>query len=384
MKKCVTYLIACVLVITTVWTGRMPVKADTTSDSVLEMKTSATTLNKGDTVEVTFHVRNLKTSGFVGYLDYDQSVFGTLSVSQLITPDYSSEKEPKGEWQAVYNMSKHRLEVREKSKTCYDMSSVKDALLTIRFTVIASVNSTTIRLDHSTVYKENEEEIDYPSGVSVTINNSKSKKIELKTDAVSGNSSIAIPVNFSKNDGFSTIGVSAVFDSSKLVFDSVTLADAVKNKVTLTNYTVTQSGTKVTANLKGTEEIKTTGVLFYMNFHAINSTTSGTTSGSSATNTSTTVALSVDMVTDKEESAYLLTGTTGNVTITEKEHILGDVNGNQKVDLVDALYVIQYYNKVKTLNSVELKAADANKNGTVDLVDALLIMQYYNGIIKSF
>ena len=52
--------------------------------------------------------------------------------------------------------------------------------------------------------------------------------------------------------------------------------------------------------------------------------------------------------------------------------------------LVDALYVVQYYNKVRYFTYDQKTAADVNKNGTVDLVDALLIMQYYNGAIKSF
>ena len=70
----------------------------------------------------------------------------------------------------------------------------------------------------------------------------------------------------------------------------------------------------------------------------------------------------------------------------------GDVNGDDKINLIDALMIMQHYNEVRTLSSVEgvgevgseMERADVNGSGTVTLVDALLIMKKYNGEIADF
>ena len=360
--------------------------ADSTSDKVLTLNTTATSLNKNDEVSVTFTLSGIEAaSGFGGFLEFDTGVFGDL---QCIPAESAATEKEEDKWtlKPSYDATYHWLEVREESGKVFKPQNV---LLTIKFTVKKSATETTINFNYPKVYKGNTTINKYATGLSVKVTNSKAKKLVLATDAVSGNSFISIPVKFTTNDGFLTLALSAGYDPTKLVFDSVRVADSIKSKVTISSTTITQSGSVITANISATEEIKTTGVLFYVNFKALNQTTSGSTSGTTGTSSSgtigtTEVALSIDSATNKDESAYVFTGTKSAVTITEKEHTLGDVNGNNKIDLVDALYIIRYYNKVQTLTSVQLTASDVNKNGTVDLVDAVLIMQYYNGVIKNF
>lgn len=363
--------------------------ADSTSDKVLTMNTTATSLNKNDEVSVTFTLSGIDAaSGFGGYLEFDTSVFGELRYNQFTLAASATTEKEEEQWSlnATYDANSHWLEVREASDKEFKPQNV---LLTIKFVVQKSATETTIRFNYPEVYKGNTTINKYATGLSVKVTNSKAKKLVLATDAVSGNSSISIPVKFTTNDGFLTLALSASYDPTKLVFDSVRVADSVKSKMKVDSMTVTQSGTVITANISATEEIKTTGVLLYVNFKALNQTTSGSSTGTTGTSSSgtigtTEVALTIDSATNKDESAFVFTGTKSAVTITEKEHTLGDVNGNNKIDLVDALYIIRYYNKVQTLTSVQLTASDVNKNGTVDLVDALLIMQYYNGVIKNF
>ena len=363
--------------------------ADTTSDKLLTLNTTATSLNKNDEVSVTFTLSGIEAaSGFGGFLEFNTSVFGDFNITQC-TPAASAvteKEEDKWTLNASYDATSHWLEVREASGKEFKPQNV---LLTIKFTVKKSATETTINFNYTKVYEGTTTINKYATGLSVKITNSKAKKLVLATDAVSGNSFISIPVKFTTNDGFLTLALSAGYDPTKLVFDSVRVADSIKSKVTISSTTITQSGSVITANISATEEIKTTGVLFYVNFKALNQTPSGSSTGTTGTSSSgtigtTEVALSIDSATNKDESAYVFTGTKSAVTITEKEHTLGDVNGNNKIDLVDALYIIRYYNKVQTLTSVQLTASDVNKNGTVDLVDALLIMQYYNGVIKNF
>ncbi len=63
--------------------------------------------------------------------------------------------------------------------------------------------------------------------------------------------------------------------------------------------------------------------------------------------------------------------------------LLGDVNGNGTVDIVDALLVAQYYVGLNPQN-FNTAVADVNGSGAIDIVDALLIAQYYVGLISGF
>ncbi|MBN2440702.1 MAG: family 16 glycosylhydrolase [Spirochaetales bacterium] len=63
--------------------------------------------------------------------------------------------------------------------------------------------------------------------------------------------------------------------------------------------------------------------------------------------------------------------------------LLGDVNSDNTIDIVDALLIAQYY---VGLNPVGFNSnnADVDASGTPDIVDALLIAQYYVGLIDVF
>jgi beta-glucosidase len=62
--------------------------------------------------------------------------------------------------------------------------------------------------------------------------------------------------------------------------------------------------------------------------------------------------------------------------------LMGDVNSNGSVDIVDALLVAQYYVGLNPSN-FNTVAADTNCSGAIDIVDALRIAQYYVGLISS-
>jgi endoglucanase len=61
----------------------------------------------------------------------------------------------------------------------------------------------------------------------------------------------------------------------------------------------------------------------------------------------------------------------------------GDVNGNNAIDIVDALLTAQYYVGLEPAN-FNPDNADVNCNGSIDIVDALLIAQYYVGLVDEF
>ncbi len=68
----------------------------------------------------------------------------------------------------------------------------------------------------------------------------------------------------------------------------------------------------------------------------------------------------------------------GNGTLQQ-----GDVNGDKKIDVVDALTILKYNAGSITLTSQQISRADVDKSGTVDVVDALTVLQYVSGKISS-
>ena len=69
-------------------------------------------------------------------------------------------------------------------------------------------------------------------------------------------------------------------------------------------------------------------------------------------------------------------------TITLENYILGDVNGNNGVDIGDAVTIVNYLVGKETSNFVE-KAADMNKNGGIDIGDAVTIVNFLVGKTTS-
>ena len=67
----------------------------------------------------------------------------------------------------------------------------------------------------------------------------------------------------------------------------------------------------------------------------------------------------------------------------EPSNTLGDVNKNNKVDIVDALLIAQYYVHSNP-SPFHAENADVNKDNNITIVDALLVAQLYVGIIDNF
>ena len=61
----------------------------------------------------------------------------------------------------------------------------------------------------------------------------------------------------------------------------------------------------------------------------------------------------------------------------------GDVNGDRMIDIIDALYVAQYYVGTPPVGFIH-QMADVNADEAADIVDALLIAKYYVGLISEF
>ena len=87
-------------------------------------------------------------------------------------------------------------------------------------------------------------------------------------------------------------------------------------------------------------------------------------------------------------AAQLVAGTdlakTLTVTVQESTGLLGDVNGDGKIDVTDGAFVFQHIVGIITLDNTQIVHADVDGNGLIDVTDAALIMQYIVGIITEF
>ncbi|MCI6617149.1 dockerin type I domain-containing protein [Ruminococcus sp.] len=67
-----------------------------------------------------------------------------------------------------------------------------------------------------------------------------------------------------------------------------------------------------------------------------------------------------------------------------KDYLLGDVNGDGKVTVVDATTIQQYLAGLTTLSSAQLAAGDVNGDGNITVADATQIQKYIAGLIDKF
>lgn len=97
---------------------------------------------------------------------------------------------------------------------------------------------------------------------------------------------------------------------------------------------------------------------------------------------SSSVQLMVDTLVD---ASYESIGTPSGIdgTIIVSDELLGDVDNNGEVNIIDALLIAQYYVGLLDPPFPE-SAADVDRNGIVNIIDALMVAQYYVGIITSF
>jgi hypothetical protein len=77
-----------------------------------------------------------------------------------------------------------------------------------------------------------------------------------------------------------------------------------------------------------------------------------------------------------------LAGYTTKIYTKKKTYAFGDADGNDRIDIVDALLVARSYVGLQPL-SFETAAADVNMSGSIDIIDALNIARYYVGLISK-
>ena len=67
-----------------------------------------------------------------------------------------------------------------------------------------------------------------------------------------------------------------------------------------------------------------------------------------------------------------------------KDYLLGDVNGDGKISVLDATLIQKYISGLVTFSDTQKAAADVNNDGSVSVIDATLIQKYIAGLIDKF
>jgi len=104
--------------------------------------------------------------------------------------------------------------------------------------------------------------------------------------------------------------------------------------------------------------------------------------------TAFTISFEHVMYHNQEEGTEMVSGVVAQtpavtIELTVTEGILGDVDGNGKIELADAQMILDYEAKVLD-HGLSLFAADVSGDGVIDSNDAVLIQQYLAGKFEKF
>lgn len=205
--------------------------------------------------------------------------------------------------------------------------------------------------------------------------------LSFTTTPTQGASDITVPINIEKNDGFNLLGLTIDYDPSLFTYESLDIDEALKSKISLDSVYEAPGSGRIKASFIALDDITDLGSFLKLKLKVKDGVSPGTNSN---------VGVEITQVGNKAETTMEGTGTTCAVSITdggsseEPMPALGDVNADKKIDLVDAVYILQNYNQVREFTNVQKTAADVNKDDSINLVDALMIMKYFNGEITAF
>lgn len=166
-----------------------------------------------------------------------------------------------------------------------------------------------------------------------------------------------------------------------------TSAMAAENKALTAKYEAAEGAATATVNIKCASE-DATKTLLILNKDARTADGGYTVKAESviaidqaATIESATIN-ALDPVADKGKYTVLMGGTSGDIyvgtfNIGGSDRILGDVDKNNKIQILDALAIAKHTVKNPELTDEEdLLAADADDNGKVQVLDALKVAKY--------
>ncbi len=375
-----------------------------TEDGIFEIQSESSLLKEGDSVDIRVlyygGAQNAEgpLRGVTLDLFYDETVleFQNAVIEDNVVLEYgtsltiqdASASIEKGGWQ---RLTTHYNTKRVEQNICMYKISFK-VIQVPQFTTVGvepcdiifqqgeSVH-TSDRYGNLNTLQEGEEEWQDRMTYTITDTSVTPSALNLSSAPAQGSKEITVPINIEKNAGFNLLGLTLDYDTSLFTYESLEIADSLKSKISLDSVYESPGSGRIKASFIALEDITDVGDFLKLKLKVKDGVPAGTTSN---------VEVGIDQVGNKAETSMSGTGTTCAISITdtsggeEQQPALGDVNADQKIDLVDAVYILQNYNQVREFTQAQETAADVTKDGNVNLVDALMIMKYFNGEIAEF
>ena len=351
-----------------------------------------------------------------GYLEYSEDTFQNVVTSDFI---------PASDWGVYWEAETKKFSIQTAPDVAF---AENDVICSIRLRVKNSVNgSASVSIKGSLTndselisihqHNNNPETVLHSNNVTTSLTNTKDEstrvfemeipdELTFYTNAPARDKVVKVPISIKDNSLYAGFRIGFEYNKNFLSYEGVELsqtAGAYVQMITESNGSSVGGATeKVNIALVSSKDIKQTGEFLYLKFRTAPSLP-GSPSG-----VNLTITLYEAVNQSKAPMTYKLTsgGNTQSgitrtptalvqnipINFTTRQVFYGDVNYDQKINLVDALMVMQAYNGIRKLSEVEgpsevgseWERADVNLSGSVTLVDALLILKYYNGEISSF
>ena len=351
--------------------------ATETADGYLGLKAEYTSLEKGSTVKLKVCIYKEDLGALDNLLEYDKSVF-----EQLTEEDFEGAEQTVDGKKIVFDSIVYENSEYESFILLWndeDGLPKDNVIVTINFTLKKSIDYTEISMyDIYGAWGEESQYAEYHVDDKVTcpIGNN-NLKIASGTSKGSYGENIEVPLKLVTNvGGFSVLGLDVSYDPTVLEYQDTIIDDKYKSVLELKSVYNDVDNKTIKIALVGARDITDTGNFAKIVFKVKESSDS---QGVKTTN----IGLKATQITNVSGVSVPVT-TTGSIISIGVALNVGDVNGDNAINLLDALWILQYYNGVRTFDDSAFKRADVNNSNKVDLVDALMIMKYYNGEIKSF
>ena len=351
--------------------------ATETADGYLGLKAEYTSLEKGSTVKLKVCIYKEDLGALDNLLEYDKSVF-----EQLTEEDFEGAEQTVDGKKIVFDSIVYENSEYESFILLWNDEDglPKDhVIVTINFTLKKSIDYTEISMyDIYGAWGEESQYAEYHVDDKVTcpIGNN-NLKIASGTSKGSYGENIEVPLKLVTNvGGFSVLGLDVSYDPTVLEYQDTIIDDKYKSVLELKSVYNDVDNKTIKIALVGARDITDTGNFAKIVFKVKESSDS---QGVKTTN----IGLKATQITNVSGVSVPVT-TTGSIISIGVALNVGDVNGDNAINLLDALWILQYYNGVRTFDDSAFKRADVNNSNKVDLVDALMIMKYYNREIKTF
>lgn len=351
--------------------------ATETADGYLGLKAEYTSLEKGSTVKLKVCIYKEDLGALDNLLEYDKSVF-----EQLTEEDFEGAEQTVDGKKIVFDSIVYENSEYESFILLWndeDGLPKDNVIVTINFTLKKSIDYTEISMyDIYGAWGEESQYAEYHVDDKVTcpIGNN-NLKIASGTSKGYYGENIEVPLKLVTNvGGFSVLGLDVSYDPTVLEYQDTIIDDKYKSVLELKSVYNDVDNKTIKIALVGARDITDTGHFAKIVFKVKESSDS---QGVKTTN----IGLKATQITNVSGVSVPVT-TTGSIISIGVALNVGDVSGDNAINLLDALWILQYYNGVRTFDDSAFKRADVNNSNKVDLVDALMIMKYYNGEIKSF